>query len=395
LALLVGLAAVGYGGTIAAGAAVGMHGNDLAHLTALILPALAVTVLATAIAWLAFARTSIRVSTAAVAVVGAVVGLANLVALSSLMIVSGHDATLMAVLLVYASAAGIGAALALGRARARAIDRLAHAARELGTGNLSTRVGPLDAGAELESLARTIDEMAERIQEATAKEREVEARRRDLMTALSHDLRTPLASLRAMAEAVDDGVVDDAPTLRRYSSEMRRSVMQLVTMVDDLFELAQVDSRAIDAETRRAKLEEVVGSVLDAVEVQAQAKELVVRADLGEERDTPCSPHLARVLQNLVANAVRHTPADGTVLIQAVRRPGELEVAVEDTGEGIAPQDLPRIFEPFYRADPARSGGGAGLGLTLSKRIVEALGGCLDVRTAHTGTRFSVRLPLE
>jgi signal transduction histidine kinase len=395
LALLVGLAAVGYGGTIAAGAAVGMHGNDLAHLTALILPALAVTVLATAIAWLAFARTSIRVSTAAVAVVGAVVGLANLVALSSLMIVSGHDATLMAVLLVYASAAGIGAALALGRARARAIDRLAHAARELGTGNLSTRVGPLDAGAELESLARTIDEMAERIQEATAKEREVEARRRDLMTALSHDLRTPLASLRAMAEAVDDGVVDDAPTLRRYSSEMRRSVMQLVTMVDDLFELAQVDSRAIDAETRRAKLEEVVGSVLDAVEVQAQAKELVVRADLGEERDTPCSPHLARVLQNLVANAVRHTPVDGTVLIQAVRRPGELEVAVEDTGEGIAPQDLPRIFEPFYRADPARSGGGAGLGLTLSKRIVEALGGCLDVRTAHTGTRFSVRLPLE
>jgi signal transduction histidine kinase len=394
LGWLIGLAAVGFGGTIAAGAAVGMGGSDLAHLTALILPALAVTVLATAIAWVAFSRTSIRVSTAAVAVVGAVVGLANLVALTSLMIVSSHDATLMAVLLVYAAAAGIGAALALGRARARAIDRLAQAARELGAGNLSTRIGPLGAGAELDSLARTIDEMAERLQEAIVREREVESTRRDLMTAISHDLRTPLASLRAMVEAVDEGVVDDAPTLRRYSSEMRRSVMQLVAMVDDLFELAQLDAGAIDAESQRARLGEVVASVMDAVELQAQEKELVLRADLGEERDTLCSLRLVRVLQNLVANAVRHTPADGTVLIEAIRRDGELEVAVADNGEGIAPRDLPRIFEPFYRADRARSGAGAGLGLTLSKRIVESLGGCLDVSSARTGTRFSVRIPL-
>jgi two-component system, OmpR family, sensor histidine kinase SaeS len=394
LGWLIGLAAVGFVGAIAAGAAVGMGGSDLAHLAALILPALAVTVLATAIAWAGFSRTSIRVSTAAVAVVGAVVGLANMVALSSLMIVSGHDATLMAVLLVYAAAAGIGAALALGRARARAIDRLTRSARELGAGNLSTRIGPLGAGTELDTLARTLDEMAERLQDAMVREREVEATRRDLMTAISHDLRTPLASLRAMVEAVDDGVVHDGATLHRYSSEMRRSVMQLVTMVDDLFELAQLDARDIHAEAQRAKLAEVVGLAMDAVELQAQAKELVLRTDLGAERDTPCSPRLARVLQNLVANAVQYTPADGTVLIEATRRDGELEVAVEDTGEGIAPQDLPRIFEPFYRADPARSGPGAGLGLTLSKRIVESLGGCLDVRSAHTGTRFSVRVPL-
>jgi signal transduction histidine kinase len=189
--------------------------------------------------------------------------------------------------------------------------------------------------------------------------------------------------------------VEDAPTMRRYSSEMRRSVMQLVTMVDDLFELAQLDAGAIEVENHRARLEDVLRSALDTVESQAEAKGLALRTELGDERDTPCSPRLVRVLQNLLSNAVRHTPTDGTVLIEAIRRPGELEVAVEDNGEGIAPQDLPRIFEAFYRADPARSGAGAGLGLTLSRRIVESLGGGLNVRSADPGTRFSVRIPLD
>jgi signal transduction histidine kinase len=394
LGLLVGLAAVGFLGTLAAGAAVGMHAGDLAHLAVLILPALAVTVIATGIARAALSRSSIRVGTAAVAIVGAVVGLANLVALEGSMVVSGRDATLMGVLLVYATAAGVGAALALSRARTQAIDRLAAAARDLGHGNLSARVGPLEAEAELEALGRTIDEMAERLQDAVVREREIEMRRRDLMTAISHDLRTPLSSLRAMVEAIDDGVVGDLPTLRRYSSEMRRSVMQLVQMVDDLFEVAKLETAAIDGQTRQARLDEIVGSALDAVELQAEAKDLVVRAELGDERDTPCSTRLTRVLQSLLSNAVRHTPADGTVVIEAVRRSGELEVAVQDTGEGIAPEDLPWIFEPFYRADLARSGPGAGLGLTLSKRIVESLGGNIDVRLANPGTRFTVRIPL-
>ena len=220
--------------------------------------------------------------------------------------------------------------------------------------------------------------------------------RRDLITTISHDLRTPLASLRAMVEAVEDRVVDDPPSLARYASEMRRSVDQLVLMVDDLFELTQLDAGAIQVETRHARLDDVVRTAVAAVELQASEKGLELVQDLGLVGDAACSPRIARVLQNLLANAVRHTPADGTVTIEAGREGDRLRVAVEDTGEGIAPGDLPRVFEPFFRADPARSGPGAGLGLALAKRIVEALGGRISAesRPERAGSRFQVELPL-
>ena len=182
----------------------------------------------------------------------------------------------------------------------------------------------------------------------------------------------------------------------RYAAEMRGSVQQLSTMVDDLFELTQLDAGAIERETKTARLGEIVRSAIATVEPQMNAKRLSVEADLGAADDVACSPRMTRVLQNLLMNAVRHTPTDGAVRLSA-RRNGELlEVSVEDSGEGIAPQDLDRIFEPFYRADPARSGPGAGLGLALAKRIVEALGGRISAENAIThGARFAVVLPLK
>jgi signal transduction histidine kinase len=394
LGLLAAVAGAGFAGTIAAGAAAGLHRSGLVHLAVLILPALAVTVLATGIARAALGRAPVRVSIAAVAVVGAAAALANLAALAMLMIVSRPDATLIGVLLIYAAAAGVGAALALGSARARAIGRLASVAQDLGEGRLSARAGALQAGPELEMLARTLDGMAGRLQDALARERETDARRRDLVTAISHDLRTPLSSLRAMVEAIDEGVVADPPSLARYVAEMRRSVTQLTAMVDDLFELAQLEAGAITAGTQHARLEEVVRSAVAAVEFQAAGKHLVLRTDLGGQGGIACSPRLAGVLQNLLVNAVRHTPAGGTVLIEATGWQAGLQVAVQDTGQGIGPGDLPRIFEPFYRADPARSGTGAGLGLALAKRITEALGGRLEAQSRpQAGARFVIWIP--
>ena len=117
--------------------------------------------------------------------------------------------------------------------------------------------------------------------------------------------------------------------------------------------------------------------------------------DLGGAEDTPCSPRLTRVLQNLLSNAVRHTPADGTVRVTAARANGRLALAVEDTGEGISSEDLPHVFEPFFRADAARSGVGAGLGLALAKRIVDALGGDISAESRPgAGSRFAVELPV-
>jgi signal transduction histidine kinase len=396
IALAAAVAVAGALGTLLAGAIVGMDSGELAHLAALIAPALLATIVAIALTRVLLSKTSMRQGMVAVAFVGAVAAIANLVVLARQMVVGEHDATTLAVLFLYSAAAGVGAALALAGSRARAVDRLAENARRLGEGDLAARVGQLEAGPELDTLARTLDEMAERLQRAQEREREVEATRRDLVTAVSHDLRTPLASLRAMVEAIDEGVVDDPPTMRRYAGEMRRSVAQLVAMVDDLFELAQLDAGAIEAETTRAKLGEVVRSAVATVELAAEEKGLSVIADLNGTDELPCSPRLIRVLQNLLVNAVRHTPADGTVRLEAHRSPAGLELVVADTGEGIEPQDLDRVFDPFFRGDPARHGTGAGLGLALAKRIAEALGGTIAAQSEPgRGSRFAVTVPVR
>ena len=394
LVTLAVVAAIGAAGTFVAGAATGMGGAELWDLAAYLVPALVVTVAATALAGRLLARTSLRQRFVAVGALGAAIALANLWVLSRTMFVSEHDATLLGVLLLYSVGAGVGAALATARTSSAALDRLAETARAIGGGDLDARSGELDAGPELDTLARTLDEMAVRLQTAQERERAAEATRRDLITTISHDLRTPLASLRAMVEAIDDGVVDDTPTMRRYADEMRRSVTQLVAMVDDLFELVQLDAGAIEAERERARLDQVVLSAVASVEMQAEEKRLELVTVLDGVEDAPCSPRLARVLQNLLVNAVRHTPADGTVRLEAHRSAEGLEVSVADTGEGIAPEDLERVFEPFFRVDPARHGAGAGLGLALAKRIVEALGGRIRAESEPArGSRFAVVLP--
>jgi signal transduction histidine kinase len=393
--LVVVVAVVGGAATLLVGLVMGMDGGELIDLLRYLVPAAATTVVAAAVSGPLLRRASLRQRFVAVAVLAAAIAIANLAALAMQMFVSDHDATLVTVLLLYAVGAGVAAALVVARQAGAAIRTVEMTARRLGEGDLDARVGGIDAGPELETLATTLDEMADRLRRAQDRERDAEQMRRDLITTISHDLRTPLASLRAMVEAIDEGVVEDPPNLRRYVGQMRRSVHQLGTMVDDLFELTQLDAGAIEVETRRARLEEVVSTALAAVEPSAREKRLELVTRLGTVGDAPCSPRVARVLQNLLANAVRHTPADGTIRIEAGRADDRLRIAVEDTGEGIAPDDLPRVFDPFFRADPARSGPGAGLGLALAKRIVEALGGRISAeRGASTGARFAVELPV-
>lgn len=394
VALATLLAVVGAGGTLLAGAAAGMAGSEVAHLAVLLLPAVAATAVATVAARPLLARTSLRLRLVALALIGAVVSLANLAALVAVMAVSSHDAGLVAVLLVYSAGAGVGAAVAISGTTARAVRTLGSAADRLAAGDLRTRVGSLRAGPELDALGWALDEMAARLQASLAAERSAESKRRDLVTAVSHDLRTPLAGLRAMVEAIEDGVVDDAPTMRRYATEMRRQVETLVALVDDLFELVQLEAGAITAESERARLDDVIGSAMAACQAQATEKGLILERRLDGAGSALCSPRLSRVLQNLLQNAIRHTPADGAVRIEAHHGPDGLEVAVQDTGEGIPPDAVERVFEPFWRGDAARSTPGAGLGLALAKRIVEALGGDIRVESDPArGSRFAILLP--
>jgi signal transduction histidine kinase len=394
IALVTAVAAVGALGSLLVAAVLGMRGNELLRLLALLVPALVVTIVAAFAAKVLTRRASIHQRLVTIATVGAVVAIANLAVLSRSMFVSAHDAGLLTVLIVYATGAGMAAALVFSKSADEAIDRIDSTAARLGAGDLDARVGPLNSGEELDQLGRTLDSMAKRLKDARSAERDAERMRRDLITAVSHDLRTPLAALRAMIEAIDDEVVDDPLTLRRYVAEMRRSVGHLASMVDDLFEFAQLDAGAIAAETRHAVLGEVVAGAVAAVAHDAATKRVSILTDLGEAWSCACSPRLVRVVQNLLVNAVRHTPGDGTISIAAARAGSRLRLAVDDTGEGVPPAERDRVFEPFYRGDPARSSPGAGLGLALARRIVESLGGTIEAGDAPAaGARFTVELP--
>jgi signal transduction histidine kinase len=394
IALVVVVAGAGALAGLGVGALMGMSFGDLAHLLVPLAGSTVVTVVTAVAANAALRTTSLRYRFLVVAILGAGVALANLAVMAKLMMVSERDLAIVMLLVVFAAGTAVALALVLASGSAKALDRLVEGAERIGDGELETQIGALDAGPELDALARSLDDAAERLRTAREGGLVAEQMRRDLIVAVSHDLRTPLASLRAMVEAIDEGVVDDSPTIHRYAGEMRRSVEQLVAMVDDLFELTQLDAGVIRAETKRANLDEIVRSALASIGSSAELKGLEIVTDLERAAGATCSPRLVRVLQNLLVNAVRHTPPDGTIRIEAVRDERGLTVAVEDTGEGIAEADVSRVFEPFFRADPARSGAGAGLGLALAERIVQAMGGSIALESRPAvGSRFAVELP--
>jgi signal transduction histidine kinase len=394
--MTVGTAAgAGAAGAFIVGSIAGMAPADLLHLLLyLLLAAVVTTGVSAALAhWMQGARLQHRLIVLSILAVA--VATANVGVLAKLMFVSAHDGLLVVALLVFASGLGIGVALFLSASTKDALQRVTETAQALGSRDLDARIGKVPEDPELATIARALDEMATELQESLEREQILEARRLDLISAVSHDLRTPLASLRAMIEAIDDRIVQDPPSLRRYVREMKGSVGSLVELVDDLFELVKLDATAIEAETQRARLEDIVSAAVAACGPHADAKELHVSARLSGTEDVACSPRMVRVLQNLLTNAIRHTPADGTVTIDASLREGGLSVIVSDTGEGIAADDLDRVFEPFWRADRARSSEGSGLGLALAKRIVESLNGRIEARSElGSGSRFSVWVPV-
>jgi signal transduction histidine kinase len=394
LTLAGAIALAGALASLGIGALAGMPGHELGHLALLLLPAVVLSGVTGALVAPLLMRSRLRSRLVALALVATLVGLANLAVIAWLMFLSAHEAAQVALLLVYSTAAGIGVALAAARTSVAAVDRLTATARRLADGDLEARAGPLNADPELETIAAGLDDMAARLSASLERHRAAEEQRRDLVTAVSHDLRTPLAGLRAMVEAIDEGVVDDPRTVRRYVTEMRGAVESLVVLVDDLFELVQLDAVALVAESERARLDDVVRSAVAACDAQAIEKGLALETKLDGAAAAHCSPRVTRVIQNLLQNAIRHTPADGTVRVEAHRVRDQLEVVVEDSGEGIEPASLERIFDPFWRGDAARAGPGSGLGLALAKRIVEALGGSIVVESEPArGSRFAILLP--
>lgn len=245
----------------------------------------------------------------------------------------------------------------------------------------------------------TLGGRVEAVREAVERERAVEESRRELVAWVSHDLRTPLAGIRAMAEALEDGVVTDRATVGRYHRTLREEAERLSGLVDDLFELSRIHAGALRLELDLVSLGDLVSDAVAATDALATAKgvrlEGRVRGPGPEVR--LATAEISRALRNLLQNAIRHTPSDGAVWVDAGVERGEAYVSVADGCGGIPQAVVDRVFEPAFRGSAARTPGedGGGFGLAIVRGIVEAHRGAVSVTNESDGCRFTMRLPLD
>jgi signal transduction histidine kinase len=310
---------------------------------------------------------SILASVSTVVLVGVLAVVAGVVGAAYAMFLSAHDLGVVLVVAAVAGAVALGSALLLGRKLAR------HSIWE---------------------------------RQALARERAVEASRRELVAWVSHDLRTPLAGLRAMAEALEDDVVADPAQVANYHRRIRKETDRLSGMVDDLFELARIHAGALRLHLDNVSLADLVSDAVAVTSPAAAAKRVRILAPKANCWPTVrgSDAELGRVVHNLLANAIRHTPSDGTVVVAAGAEGDAAWLSVQDACGGIPESDLPRVFDVAFRGEPARSprvydngkvedGGGAGLGLAIARGLVEAHRGRIAVENSGDGCRFVVELP--
>jgi signal transduction histidine kinase len=329
-------------------------------------------------------------------VVGVAVGvvLATVLAAAQLMFVSKHDALIVSAIVVAAALVALRAGRVASARVVREVGQIRDALTAVGAGERDRRV-VAGSAAELAELADAVTRMIGQLAQEETRRDAADSARRRLVASISHDLRTPLAALRLMLAAIEDEVVDER-TRARYLATMHTHVRALGSMIDDLFELSRLEAGDLDWSIRQVELPELVDETVAAMRVEAEAKGVDVAAELGAlpspARADP--ERLQRVLFNLIQNAIRHTPADGSVTLRAERAGDWVEIEVVDTGAGIPPEDRERLFEPFVRGEnDGERGTGAGLGLVISRAIVEAHGGRIWLADSEVGTRVRFVIP--
>jgi signal transduction histidine kinase len=384
-----------------------------------------------AYSWLRRGAGPLWLQLAVASAVGIAVALTSVLFTARAMLITESDLPRLVPLLLFAGAVSLSLGVALAALIGRRVRALAEGARALAAGDLAARV-PTTGSDELAALAAEFNQMADQLAAAAGERERQEAARRELFAAVSHDLRTPLTSLRALTDALGDGLADDPATVQRYYATMRGQIDHLNSLIDDLFELAQLDAGATRLDLAAVSPADLLSDAINGLRPQAEAQGVRLAGDAAHEGPAALiAPNkIERVLYNLVANAIRHTPAGGEVLLSvgltdlrngqwatrnghqighllsadAVRGAGEIIphpssfilFSVRDTGEGIAPEDLPHVFERFYRAERSRSRatGGAGLGLAIARSIVEAHGGRIWIDSARgVGTTVSFTVP--
>jgi signal transduction histidine kinase len=317
---------------------------------------------------------TIRLQLAGLALLAVVLPLGTVLASGWVMFEMHADAKILSVS-AGAAFSAVFAALLLGHWIVAPVERLRAASAELASGDLTSRA-PETGPAELAQLGTSFNTMAESLESLFDA-------RRQLVAWASHDLKTPLASMQAMVEALTDGIGE----ADEYLPALHQQVRLLSTIVDDLFELARIDAGALTIQLQDTDLQELIASSLRGIEPEARAKrirlETEIDPDLRQVRGAP--EKIERVLSNLLANALRHTPERGSITIEAKSQGAHMLVAVEDTGPGIRSEDTARVFDRFWRADRSRSTAGSGLGLAIAKGLIDAQGGTIWAEKRQDG----------
>jgi signal transduction histidine kinase len=333
----------------------------------------------------------------AVYVLAGVLVFLNVWIIARLMFASSHDLMLASILVVFATGIAAAVGVFLSAALTDRILTLNRAADRIADGELSTRVS-VQGRDELAQLTRSFNAMAAQLQQAQAKQQELDVLRRELVAWVSHDLRTPLTSIRAMLEALADGVVDDPATVQRYYRVAQQDIRSLSHLIDDLFEISQLDAGGLQLDLSHNSIGDLISDTLESFAESARQQGVQLSGEVQPNTDPVRmdARRIGRVLTNLTANALRHTPSDGHVHVSARRTIGGVEVIVVDDGEGIRAEDLPYVFDRFYRGEKSRSRatGGSGLGLAIARGMVEAHGGSIRVESIiGQGAKFTFVLP--
>ncbi|GHH70660.1 two-component sensor histidine kinase [Streptomyces sulfonofaciens] len=366
-----------------------MHNNLLIALFAFL--GAATAGLLGALVLRALRRRSLIVSVSVVAAVAVLAMLAGTLAVAWAMFLSEHDLKVVTTVVAMAAVVSMATALLLGRWVVASGRALTAATRSFGeAGSFAAPAAP--AVAELAALTRELELTSARLAESRDRERALETSRRELVAWISHDLRTPLAGLRAMSEALEDGMVDDPD---RYLRRIRTEVERLNAMVGDLFELSRIHAGTLALTPSRMSVYDLIGDALAGADPLAREHGVRLVGDGIEQVPVEVDgKEMSRVLGNLLINAIRRTPADGTVAVAARRSEQGVVLSVTDGCGGIPEDDLPRVFDTGWRGTDARTPpAGAGLGLAIVRGIVEAHQGRTTVRNVTGGCRFEVTLP--
>jgi signal transduction histidine kinase len=318
--------------------------------------------------------------------------------LTQVMFISSAYLSITSSVLLFAGLAALGVGYFITRSMTDRLGTLSEGAERIARGDLTTRV-EVQGRDEISRLTQSFNAMAQDLQAVDEEKAKLEQTRRNLVAWVSHDLRTPLASMRLMLEALVDGIVQDPETQKRYLDNTLNEIHNLDQLIDSLFELAQLDIKDIQLDYTTFSLSELLSDIVSSASAKLERKQIRLTCTIHPQADiiTAAPDKIQRVLVNLLDNAIKYTPAGHSIRVASSPAPQGIQITMTNTGVTIPEEQLPKLFDSFYRGENSRrqtdGERGAGLGLAIARGFVEAHGGRIWAASAGNETSITFTLP--